>query len=66
MIEYQWFDTLQVHRTVHLCEAISLMINDLTDERCTRFWRPEADESPFQGDEEGVSPPRGQPRSGRG
>ena len=35
MIEHQWFDSLQVHRTVHPCEVILLMINDLTIKRCT-------------------------------
>ena len=65
MVEYQWFDSRQVHFTVHLCEAIVLRCRSLAFKRCTGVWRPEADESPFQGDEEGVSPPRGQ-REARG
>ena len=50
---------------MHLCEAIVLRCRSLAFKRCTGVWRPEADESPFQGDEEGVSPPRGQ-REARG
>ena len=76
MIEHQWFDSLQVHFAVHLCEVILLIINDLPVERCTstvgeeRNWRRisegEARPGVFEGAEPLHQAPSGAARSAGG
>ena len=76
MIEHQWFDSLRVHRTVHLCEVILLIINDLPVERCTstvgeeRNWRRISEGEARPGVFEGAKPlhqaPSGAARSAGG
>ena len=76
MIEHQWFDSLQVHFAVHLCEVILLIINDLPVERCTstvgeeRNWRRISEGEARPGVFEGAKPlhqaPSGAARSAGG
>ena len=73
MIEHQWFDSRQVHFTVHLCEAILLMNKELTIERCTCTgdeWRRISEGEARPGVFEGAKPlhqaPSGAARSAGG
>ena len=73
MVEYQWFDSRQVHFTVHLCEAILLMNKELTIERCTCTgdeWRRISEGEARPGVFEGAKPlhqaPSGAARSAGG
>ena len=52
--ENQQLNCLRVHRAVHPCKVILLIVNDLTNERCTRFWRPTS--PPSRGTKRGCRP----------
>ena len=73
MVEYQWFDSRQVHFTVYLCEAILMMNKELTIERCTCTgdeWRRISEGEARPGVFEGAKPlhqaPSGAARSAGG